>query len=152
MTRRNQFRSPGIWGFDTALYKTFKITETSNIQLRAEVFNLFNHANLFIQPGTLDVSSGAVLAARGVTINQNFERRNVQLEVIPDEFEAVRHALGRLQPGEALLCFCDQTQQVADMLHRAGAVPCADPAQIRRIVEENMVEEDMIEENMRKPA
>jgi outer membrane receptor protein involved in Fe transport len=81
MTRRNQFRSPGIWSFDSALYKTFKITETSNIQLRAEVFNLFNHANLYILPGTLDVGSGAVQAARGVTINQNFERRNVQLAV-----------------------------------------------------------------------
>jgi hypothetical protein len=45
------------------------------------VFNLFNHANLYILPGTLDVNSGAVQSARGVTINNNFERRNVQLAV-----------------------------------------------------------------------
>jgi hypothetical protein len=81
MTKRNQFRAPGIWNFDAAMYKSFKITESSNVQFRFEVFNLFNHANLYILPGTLDVNSGAVQSARGVTINNNFERRNVQLAV-----------------------------------------------------------------------
>jgi hypothetical protein len=81
MTRRNQFRGPGYWNFDLALYKTFRLTEKSNIQLRAEAFDVFNHANLFVATGTNDVSTGAVQAVRGFTPNGNFERRNIQLAV-----------------------------------------------------------------------
>jgi hypothetical protein len=85
MTGRNQFRTPGIWNLDTALYKTFRITERANIQLRAEVFNIFNHSNLYVLAGTNDVSNGLIPAARGVTPNSPqsnfFERRNVQLAI-----------------------------------------------------------------------
>ena len=81
MTRRNQFRGPGIWNLDAALYKTFRLTEKSNIQLRAEAFNFFNHANLYIAGGTKDVGAGVIQAVRGVTPNANFERRNLQLAV-----------------------------------------------------------------------
>jgi hypothetical protein len=81
MTRRNAFRGPGIWKLDAAVYKTFRLTEKSNIQLRAETFNAFNHANLYVATGTNDVSTGAVQAVRGVTPNANVERRNIQLAV-----------------------------------------------------------------------
>ena len=81
MTRRNEFRGPGIWNFDAALYKNFRVTEGTSIQLRAEAFNVFNHANLYVAPGTNDVSNGAVQAQRGVTTNGNLERRNVQLAI-----------------------------------------------------------------------
>jgi outer membrane receptor protein involved in Fe transport len=81
MTRRNEFRGPGLWNLDAALYKTFRITETSNIQLRAEAFNVLNHANLYILGFTNDVSTGFIPAARGVTTNGNLERRNIQLAV-----------------------------------------------------------------------
>jgi hypothetical protein len=81
MTRRNEFRGPGYWNFDAALYKTFRLTETANIQLRAEAFNVFNHSNLFVAVGTNDVATGAIQAVRGVTPNANLERRNMQLAV-----------------------------------------------------------------------
>jgi len=79
MTRRNQFRGPGIWNLDAGVSRNVKLNERYSLQLRAELFNALNHANLYIVPGTLDVTSGFVGATRGVTPNGNVERRNVQL-------------------------------------------------------------------------
>jgi hypothetical protein len=81
MTRRNQFRGPGIWNVDAGVSRNIKLSERYSIQLRGEMFNAFNHANLYIAPGTQDVTSGFVAAIKGVTPNGNIERRNVQLAV-----------------------------------------------------------------------
>lgn len=81
MTRRNQFRGPGLWNLDAGLSRNVKLTERYSLQLRAEMFNALNHANLYIVPGTQDVTSGFVGATKGVTPNGNVERRNVQLAV-----------------------------------------------------------------------
>ena len=59
--------------------RNIRLTERYSLQLRAELFNALNHANLYIAPGTQDVSSGFVGAVKGVTPNGNVERRNVQL-------------------------------------------------------------------------
>jgi len=79
MTRRNQFRGPGYWKIDMGVSRNVRLTERYSLQLRAEFFNALNHANLYIAPGTQDVSSGFVGAVKGVTPNGNVERRNVQL-------------------------------------------------------------------------
>jgi hypothetical protein len=79
MTKRNQFRGPGIWNIDAGVSRNVKLNERYSLQLRAELFNAFNHANLYIAPGTQDVSSGFIGAVKGVTPNGNIERRNVQL-------------------------------------------------------------------------
>jgi len=79
MTTRNQFRGPGIWNIDMGVSRNVRLTERYTLQLRAELFNALNHANLYIAPGTQDVSSGFVGAVKGVTPNGNIERRNVQL-------------------------------------------------------------------------
>lgn len=79
MTKRNQFRGPGLWNLDAGLSRNVRLNERYSLQLRAEVFNALNHANLYIAPGTQDVSSGFVGAVKGVTPNGNVERRNVQL-------------------------------------------------------------------------
>ena len=79
MTRRNQFRGPGMWNLDAGLSRNVKLNERYSLQLRAEMFNALNHANLYIAPGTQDVTSGFVGAVKGVTPNGNIERRNVQL-------------------------------------------------------------------------
>lgn len=81
MTKRNQFRGPGLWNFDAGLYKNIKLSERYSLQFRGEMFNAFNHANLYILPGTNDVANGVVNASKGVTPNGNLERRNVQLAV-----------------------------------------------------------------------
>jgi hypothetical protein len=79
MTRRNQFRGPGLWNLDMGVSRNVKLNERYSLQLRGELFNALNHANLYIAPGTQDVSSGFVGAVKGVTPNGNVERRNVQL-------------------------------------------------------------------------
>ena len=43
---RNTFRGPGIAEYDMSLFKKIPITERFNMQFRAEMFNVFNHANL----------------------------------------------------------------------------------------------------------
>jgi hypothetical protein len=81
MIKRNQFRGPNNWNVDAGIYKNIRFTERYSLQLRAELFNAFNHANLYITPGTIDVTGGLVTATKGSTPNGNLERRNVQLAV-----------------------------------------------------------------------
>ncbi|HLH09180.1 MAG TPA: Plug domain-containing protein, partial [Terriglobales bacterium] len=40
---RNSLRNPNYWNADMALYKNFKPTERTNLEFRAEAFNVFNH-------------------------------------------------------------------------------------------------------------
>ncbi|HKZ81209.1 MAG TPA: TonB-dependent receptor [Pyrinomonadaceae bacterium] len=42
----NRFRGPGFWQSNLALFKKFRVTESSNLEFRAEGFNIFNHVNL----------------------------------------------------------------------------------------------------------
>jgi hypothetical protein len=91
MSKRNAFRGPGYWNVDMGLYKRVRFSEKYSMQLRFEAFNVFNHANLFIVPGSLDISGftdaegnptpGFIPAQRGVFTSGNLERRNVQLAV-----------------------------------------------------------------------
>src|SRR4030095_3248466 len=76
MTARNAFRGPGQWNLDGGVYRNVKLSERYSLQLRAELFNALNHANLYILPGTQDVSSGFVGALKGITPNGNVARRN----------------------------------------------------------------------------
>lgn len=73
MIGRNRFRGPGFWDLDAGLYKRFKFTETLSLQLRAELYNVFNHANMFVIGDEADVSSGTVIPSR------RLGRRNLQL-------------------------------------------------------------------------
>ena len=44
---RNALRMPGIWNTDVNLVKNFHFTEAMKLQLRCEVFNLFNHPQVW---------------------------------------------------------------------------------------------------------
>ncbi|HEU5237934.1 MAG TPA: hypothetical protein VFU37_12430, partial [Pyrinomonadaceae bacterium] len=76
---------PGFWNFDMGLYKTFSLTERYKLQLRGEFYNIFNHANLYVNPASLDIEGGGnVTACRacGATLTGvpfATDRRNVQL-------------------------------------------------------------------------
>jgi len=45
---RNSFSNPGRTNFDTALLKTFRVTEGSSLEFRFETFNTFNHTQFRI--------------------------------------------------------------------------------------------------------
>jgi len=42
---RNMVTGPGVQQWDFSALKNFRFTETKNLQFRAELFNIFNHAN-----------------------------------------------------------------------------------------------------------
>jgi Carboxypeptidase regulatory-like domain/TonB dependent receptor-like, beta-barrel len=54
---RNTFRGPGIAEYDMSVFKKIPINERFNLQFRGEIFNVFNHANLY--PPVANLSSGS---------------------------------------------------------------------------------------------
>jgi hypothetical protein len=50
---RNLLRGPGFAQVDFSVFKDTKLTETSSLQFRAEIFNVFNHANFADPSGGL---------------------------------------------------------------------------------------------------
>jgi len=63
--RRGAVTGPGLWRVDFSMTKSFKITERTNFQFRAEAFNIFNHTN-FSTVGT----SMPQLSTTSSTFNQ----------------------------------------------------------------------------------
>jgi hypothetical protein len=51
MSHRNAFQGPGLWSFDAVAEKKFAINEKYGLTLRGEGFNVFNHANLYLNNG-----------------------------------------------------------------------------------------------------
>jgi len=82
---RNSFRAPGLQTWNISFFRNFKITETAKLQFRAEFFNLFNHANLFVAGGSNNIdgnTSNTVQVTRSGladNINNVEQRRNTQL-------------------------------------------------------------------------
>lgn len=66
MNGRNVFRGPGYWNINLGIYKSFFLSERFKLQFRAEMYNAFNHANLYVQNGSVNVSSSKYVdAAKG---------------------------------------------------------------------------------------
>jgi hypothetical protein len=66
MEGRNTYRRPGRWNVDAMLAKRIRFGDQVSLQLRLEVFNLFNHANLYVVESAADASaSPAITAFRG---------------------------------------------------------------------------------------
>ena len=77
MTERDAVRGPGYWNVDFGLSKRVRFG-TRAVQLRLEVYNLFNHANMFANTNTADVSSfteitGSKAGNRRVQLGAKFE-------------------------------------------------------------------------------
>ena len=66
--KRRFFSGPGINNWDMALAKDIQLTEATSLELRAEFFNIFNHAQ-FVTPSGL-INSGSF----GVVTNANDPR------------------------------------------------------------------------------
>ena len=70
-SRRRFFHGPGLNNFNMALAKSTKITESKELQLRFEAFNLFNHAQFSNPSGEINSSEfGMVTSARDPRIMQ----------------------------------------------------------------------------------
>jgi outer membrane receptor protein involved in Fe transport len=54
---RDVLRTPGSWNLNLGVYKNTRITEHFTLQLRLEMYNVFNHANFIVNTGDVDVSS-----------------------------------------------------------------------------------------------
>ena len=84
---RNYFRGPGYINFDLAFSKTTSIGEHVKFELRAEFFNIFNHAN-FTNPGIINNGNGTYAGGGSGTnpnssqfgqITSTFDPRIIQL-------------------------------------------------------------------------
>src|SRR5882724_4999315 len=66
MTARNAFRGPGAWNADFALGKTFSVTERVSLEFRTELFNIFNHHNIYVNGYVNDATgSGSTFTVTG---------------------------------------------------------------------------------------
>ena len=79
MSGRDAFRAPGWWNFDLGLYTDTKITERISIQRRAEAFNIFNHANLYVNGNSADMGAGNTVNACYGCTGSTYDRRHMQL-------------------------------------------------------------------------
>jgi hypothetical protein len=63
---RNSLRGPSFRQFDIVLNKRFKFSETTNLEFRTEVFNIFNRTNFDIPGSRLNLSLPTVSQAGGI--------------------------------------------------------------------------------------
>jgi outer membrane receptor protein involved in Fe transport len=56
MTKRDAFRGPGAWNLDMSVGKRFRFGSKAGL-LRLEMYNVFNHANMYVRSDAADVSS-----------------------------------------------------------------------------------------------
>jgi hypothetical protein len=74
---RGSLRGPGLYSFDTSLFKKIRINEQLNLQFRAEAFNLFNHAN-FSYPNQIVFSGNSYSSSAGVISTTATTSRQIQ--------------------------------------------------------------------------
>jgi len=74
---RGSLRGPGLVSFDTSLFKKIKISETLNLQFRAEAFNVFNHAN-FSYPNQIIFAGNNYSSSAGVISTTATSSRQLQ--------------------------------------------------------------------------
>lgn len=63
---RNALRGPNFQQFDLVFNKRFKFSETTNLEFRTEIFNVFNRANFDIPGSRLNLALPSVTLAGGV--------------------------------------------------------------------------------------
>jgi hypothetical protein len=54
---RNILRGPGLGSCDFSILRNFRLGESSKVQFRGEIFNIFNRANFDIPQRTLNAPS-----------------------------------------------------------------------------------------------
>ena len=74
---RGVFNGPGLADVDISLFKRFALTERTNLQFRAECFNIQNRAN-FAAPNAVVFSSGAYSPSAGLITSTVTSSRQIQ--------------------------------------------------------------------------
>jgi outer membrane receptor protein involved in Fe transport len=88
---RNNYFGPRFWNANMTFLKNFKLTERFQLQFRTEMYNIFNHSNMYVNTFNIDASSlvdnngtptpfiqAAKGAAAGFPGSTADERRNIQ--------------------------------------------------------------------------
>ena len=71
---RNSFFGPHYFNVDSSLSKRFQITERVGAQFRAEIFNVFNHANLGQPTAQVDSpTAGQIFGLAGLAQMRKFQ-------------------------------------------------------------------------------
>jgi outer membrane receptor protein involved in Fe transport len=61
MTKRDAFRGPGYWNVDFGFSKRFRFGTNYAAQIRIEAYNLFNHANMYVNAANADLASSDMI-------------------------------------------------------------------------------------------
>jgi hypothetical protein len=78
-TGRNSFRGPGVSVFNASIVRSFHVYRESEIQLRCEAFNLFNHAWLNSPNATVAGGTFGYITSYGPPSSQTQGSRSLQL-------------------------------------------------------------------------
>jgi hypothetical protein len=63
---RNTFRQPGLFFHNVAVLKNFPLSwHETQLQFRAEFYNVFNHPNLYLNRASTDVSTNSFTDSTG---------------------------------------------------------------------------------------
>jgi hypothetical protein len=76
---RNFLNNPGRLNFDLALLKHFKITESSSLEFRTEVFNIFNHTEFRIYDPNLGNRANNTISCYGPGAYTAFSRNGQEV-------------------------------------------------------------------------
>jgi outer membrane receptor protein involved in Fe transport len=79
MSARDSFRAPGFWNLDVGIHRDTKLTDRFTLQIRAEFFNIFNHANLYVIGTSANVGAGNTVNACFGCTGSSYDQRQVQL-------------------------------------------------------------------------
>jgi hypothetical protein len=74
---RGSLRGPGLFDFDTSLFKKIRISEGLNLQFRTEAFNILNHPN-FAFPNEVVFSGSSYSSSAGAITNTATTSRQIQ--------------------------------------------------------------------------
>jgi hypothetical protein len=74
-TGRGSLRGPAFYNTDLSLFKDFKLTERATLQVRGEVFNIFNQPQFALPNPQVDTSNA------GQIVSTLHESRQIQLSV-----------------------------------------------------------------------
>jgi hypothetical protein len=75
---RGVYSGPGLADVDVSLFKSTPITERTNLQFRAEIFNVLNHPN-FGTPNAIVFSGANVSSSAGLITTTATPSRQIQL-------------------------------------------------------------------------